>query len=120
MASILLLDDNPDMLSALTELLEFQDHYVTTGYNGCDGMAILSSGAEVDLIISDIMMPQMDGLKFIETVRQNAIWAQIPFTFMSGHVGDKERAYKAGADAFINKPFAIDELEALLARLLFV
>lgn len=120
MARILLLDDNPDMLSALAELLEFQDHSVTTGYNGCDGMAILSGGAEVDLIISDITMPQMDGLKFLKTIQRNTVWSQIPFTMMSGHTADRDKAFKAGADAFINKPFPIDELQSLLSQLLRV
>ena len=118
MGRILLLEDNPDMLSALTELFEMHDHQVVGGVSGHDGIRNLSSGHQFDLIISDLEMPQMDGLTFLKQVRSNDNWANIPITIMSGHVKDEKVAIRAGANDFVCKPFKIDDIQKLLARYL--
>jgi len=118
MGRILLLEDNPDMLSALIELFELQNHLVVTGQSGRDGLDELSNNQQFDLIISDISMPYMDGLTFLQEVRKNSTWENIPITIMSGHVNDEQTAINAGANAFISKPFRIADLHKLLDRYL--
>ena len=118
MGRILLLEDNPDMLSALIELFELHNHFVVTGQSGRDGLNELSTNQQFDLIISDISMPHMDGLDFLKEVRKNTTWEHIPITIMSGHINDEQVAINAGANAFISKPFRIDDLHNLLDRYL--
>lgn len=118
MARILLLEDNPDMVQALIEVLEMHNYEVVTAYNGREGLRILESGVLPDLIITDLKMPLMDGLQFMQFVRGSAAWAHIPVAIMSGETTDSPRITASGADAFILKPFHFDELEATLNRLL--
>jgi CheY-like chemotaxis protein len=62
------------------------------------------------------MMPGMDGTTFLERIRSNPAWSQIPFILMSANDSDEERqdAYDRGADGFLAKPFSLDDLSDLL------
>lgn len=118
MATILLLEDNHDMLSALSEVLQMHQYQVMTGYNGQDGLELLQNAPALpDLIITDINMPDMNGLEFLGEVRRRADWAKIPVAIMSGLVSDQQRALASGADAFVTKPFRFNELERTLSQL---
>lgn len=70
-----------------------------------------------DLIISNYMMPHMNGLTFLQHVRQHSRY--IPFVLMTAHVSDMHRqaAFDGGADAFLPKPFRLAELNDILSRL---
>jgi CheY-like chemotaxis protein len=114
-ATILLVEDDESLLCGITDLLEIAD----TGYavrvinatNGLDGLAALSE-ATPDLIISDIMMPQMDGLEFLAHVRQNPAWVHIPLIFLTarGENRDIHQGRLTGAELYITKPFDNHEL----------
>jgi CheY-like chemotaxis protein len=118
MASILLLDDNKDMLQVLSETLEFHQHSVICGFNGHEGINHLNTCARLpDVIISDLKMPNMNGLEFLGALQRDALWSQIPVAIMSGETGDRSHILKAGADAFVLKPFHYQEIETLLQQL---
>lgn len=118
MPTILLLDDNHDMLQVLTETLEFHQHTVICGLNGREGIDFLNNSSRLpDVIISDLKMPIMNGLEFLGALQDNALWSQIPVAIMSGETGDRTHILNAGADAFVLKPFHYQEIETLLQQL---
>lgn len=113
---ILLLEDDEDMLLTLGEALEMEGHTVTYGRSGTDGLSLLSQTLP-ELVISDLRMPDMDGLGFIREVRQQVRWAKLPIIIMSGSASDQDRALEAGASDFLVKPFHFPELESALERI---
>src|SRR5512145_2757079 len=114
MQTILVVDDETDMLETIAWNLERTGHRVLRAGNGSAALALL--GAETpDLIVSDIMMPGMDGLAFCAAVRERPATALTPFLFVTGkgQPEDKFAGLRAGADDYVTKPF---ELADLLAR----
>jgi CheY-like chemotaxis protein len=114
-ATILVVEDEESLLLGLKELLEIAsekyDLTVLTAANGQQGLASLSQH-KPDLIISDIMMPVMDGLVFLQNVRQNPDWIHIPFIFLTakGERHDIHRGLSKGAEIYITKPYDSDKL----------
>lgn len=114
-ATILIVEDDVHLLEGLCELMEMArspyDLEVLTAVNGQDGLRVLEEH-EPDLIISDVMMPIMGGYDFLERVRANASWLQIPFIFLTakGEHEDVHRGRRSGAEEYITKPYDIDEL----------
>lgn len=109
-ASILVVDDNTDMRSYLTRLLT--GHFeVVTAANGVEALEVLQT-RQPDLIISDIMMPQMDGKEFLQHLKADPDLRQIPLIFLSARAGEEARVdgLEAGADDYLIKPFAAKEL----------
>jgi two-component system, NtrC family, response regulator HydG len=114
MANILAVDDEEDMLETIAYNLERAGHHVTRARNAAIALQALEKETP-DLIVSDIMMPGMDGITFCKTVRARAKTALTPFLFVTakGHPGDKYVGLRAGADDYVTKPF---DLTDLLAR----
>ena len=114
MTTILLLDDNADILTLLEMVLNQQGYDVMSGRNGQEGMDILEQGMlPPDLIISNFHMPQMDGLDFLEHLREHPQFGAIPFILLTAAppVQWQQQATKLGANAFLPKPFKIDLLK---------
>ena len=119
MTNILLVEDNADMLMMLTQVLEWGGYSVVSGRNGREGMKLLDNmGTPPDLVISDLLMPEMDGLEFLTTVRSTPQWSELPFVIMSAHSSSAERqsALATGADDFLVKPFNLDDFQKILSR----
>jgi signal transduction histidine kinase len=120
-ATILLVEDDQYLLEGLQELLEiFKGKYkltVNTAGNGRSGLDELKKH-QTHLIISDIMMPQMDGFAFLEEVRKNPDWVQIPFIFLTakGERQDIHHGLRSGVEEYITKPYNSDELLALVVK----
>lgn len=107
---ILVVDDNSDMRSYLTRLLN-PYFSVYTAINGADAMQQLTS-LRPELIISDIMMPVMDGKELLHQIKQNPATSSIPLIFLSARAGQEARidGLEAGADDYLVKPFSAQEL----------
>jgi signal transduction histidine kinase len=120
-ATILLVEDDYYLLEGLKELLEiYKGKYelvIHTAVNGREGLELLEK-YQPDLIISDIMMPEMDGYAFLEHVRQKPDWIQIPFIFLTakGERPDIHRGLRSGAEEYITKPYDSDELLGLVVK----
>jgi|FLYN01.1.fsa_nt_gi CheY-like chemotaxis protein len=117
MPSILLLEDNADMLTMLSQVLEWGGHQVLAARNGAEGLALLSEAQYApSLIVCDLLMPNMDGATFLEHVRSNPDWSNIPFVMMSARSTEEEQknVLSLGADGFLTKPFSLDDLSVLL------
>ena len=108
---ILIIDDNKENLYLLETLLKGNGYKVVLAMNGAEGLKKL--GAEsFDMIISDILMPVMDGFQFCRVVKKNDKLKDIPFVFYTAEYTDEkdeELALKVGADKFIQKPIEPDK-----------
>jgi two-component system, sensor histidine kinase and response regulator len=109
--TILVVEDDPSMLEIISFLLEDEGYSVVQAHNGQGGLATLED-TRPNLIISDVMMPGMDGFDFYERVRARGDWAQIPFVFLTakGQRTDVRRGMGLGADDYLTKPFEPEEL----------
>ncbi len=112
-AKLLLIDDDPNLILLVKDYLEFNDYEVLTATQGREALTILEQQIP-DLIICDIMMPEMDGYTFVQEIRQNPQWDQIPVIFLSakGQSKDKIKGLTQGADVYMVKPFEPEELVA--------
>lgn len=117
--TVLLVDDDPAILEGVVDLLEFYGYEVLTAGDGQSALDLMGQRTP-DLVISDIMMPEMDGFQFYEEVRKNPYWVAIPFIFLTarGQPVDVRRGQSMGADAYLIKPFEPEDLIiAIQARL---
>jgi len=114
---ILLVDDNKDILFNLKIRLEANDYEIVTAQNGLIALDILQSLKKIpDLIISDIMMPEMNGYDFFNKVSENPLWGMIPFIFLSAKDSPKDVRFgkMLGVDDYLTKPFDKDDLLAII------
>lgn len=107
---ILIVDDDETILEVMSETLEEDGFQVITATGGAKALEILEQkGDELDLLLTDLMMPDVDGLKVIETTRERL--PQLPIVATSGIMGaPRDDAIEAGADIFIPKPFTAGTL----------
>ena len=110
---LLLIDDDPNLILLVRDYLEFRGYRVLTAKNGRDALTILEKDIP-DMIICDVMMPEMDGYTFLEQVRQNPRTNWIPVMFLSakGQSQDRVKGLNQGADVYMVKPFEPEELVA--------
>ncbi|MHA1265289.1 MAG: response regulator [Candidatus Helarchaeota archaeon] len=114
---ILIVEDNEDLLFNLKLTLEFNGYDVATATNGVQALTILQETDRIpDLIISDIMMPEMDGYEFFKIISENPIWNTIPFVFLTALVSpeDIKIGKMLGVDDYLVKPFKEDDLLATI------
>ncbi len=116
---ILLVDDEPGLREAVQAYLEDSDFTVHVANNATQGWELLQQ-VSPDLLISDIMMPQVDGYQFLKQVREDARFQSLPVVFLTarGMTSDRIQGYQAGCDAYLPKPFDPDELVAIVQGLL--
>ncbi len=108
--TLLIVEDEETILFSLQRLLELTGKYETIiARNGREALQRIGSQIP-DMIISDILMPEMDGLAFCRTVRENELTRVIPFIFLTGRKEMMKEGLEAGADDFILKPFVVDEV----------
>lgn len=111
MKKILLIDDEEKILNQLKKFLQFEGYTVFTASNGKQGIEAVQKHLP-DLILCDIMMPEIDGRKVLEVIRQNPLTAAIPFIFITAKTEkqDFRLGMELGADDYLTKPFTTDEL----------
>ncbi|KAA8477951.1 two component regulator with propeller domain [Arcticibacter tournemirensis] len=116
--SILIVEDNLELRYLIHQVLKDQ-YIVYEAGNGEEALALLKKNMP-DLIISDVMMPGMDGLELCREVKNTPATAQIPFIILSakGTEENKEEGYEVGADAYIPKPFNINYLQVRVRKLI--
>jgi CheY-like chemotaxis protein len=116
MTTVLLLDDNPDMLNVLAQVLEWGGYDIVTGRNGVEAIEYLERTSSLPaVIVSDLTMPNMNGAELLQTIRDTPGWAQIPFVIMSAQ-GALDDTEIADADAYLIKPFQLDQFQQVLHR----
>jgi CheY-like chemotaxis protein len=111
--TILVVDDDELVLSLVEADLRQAGFGVLTAANGKDALAMVA-GEPVDIIVSDISMPEMDGLEFCERIRRSPDHVDIPFIFLTAHggAGERIRGLRSGADEYLVKPINTNDLVA--------
>ena len=110
---LLLIDDDPNLILLVKDYLEFRGYKVTTAENGREALEVLQQQTP-DMIICDVMMPEMDGYTLVQQIRNNASTNWIPVLFLSakGQSQDRVKGLNMGADVYMVKPFEPEELVA--------
>ena len=111
--TVFLVEDDDDLVQNLKIFMEMHDFKLISAFNGNEGLETLSKLENLpDVIISDILMPGMDGYDFYMKVAENSKWSRIPFFFLSGKTepDDVRFGKMLGADDYITKPFKAKEL----------
>lgn len=105
---VLIVDDDTDLLEILVEVLSLEGHQVRRATSGNDGKGLLMAEPDIDLVISDYMMPNGNGKELLDFVRQMSPMRP-GFFMMTGHANmSAEEMLRDGAQACIYKPFDID------------
>ena len=115
---IFLVEDNVDLLYNLNLLLKSNNYNPITARNGKEAIEILSNLEKIpDVIISDIMMPEMDGYEFFKVISNEPRWNRIPFLFLSARTTPKDIRFGKllGVDDYLTKPFDEKDLLAILS-----
>jgi len=118
-SQLLLVDDEPGLREAVKDYLEASNFNVQVASNAGDAWEWMQQNTP-DLVISDIMMPQVDGYQFLKQLRDDTRFKTLPVIFLTakGMTGDRIQGYQAGVDAYLPKPFDPDELVAIVENLL--
>jgi DNA-binding NarL/FixJ family response regulator len=110
---LLLIDDDPNLILLVKDYLEFRGYEVVTAENGREALEVLEQDTP-DMIICDVMMPEMDGYSLVRHVREDPRTSWIPVLFLSakGQSQDRVKGLNTGADVYMVKPFEPEELVA--------
>ncbi|MUL38596.1 response regulator transcription factor [Gloeocapsopsis dulcis] len=116
MKKILVIEDEPPVRANIVDLLEFEDFEVVSAENGFLG-ALWAQEHLPDLIICDVMMPEINGYEVLHALHQDPMTATIPFIFLTAMAdkADIRHGIEQGADDYLTKPFSADELLGAIA-----
>ena len=115
---VLVADDNPDMLSFIVCQLE-SNYVVVTANDGVEALKVLDN-QEVSLVVSDVVMPRMDGFELCKLIKSKLDYSHIPVILLTAktNIQSKIEGLELGADAYIEKPFSVGYLQACIANLI--
>ena len=116
---ILVLEDDPSVQMLMKKQLTAHGYRVTTASDGLDGLMKLES-VKPDLIICDVMMPNLDGIEFVKAVKGHGDTQRIPVIFLTAKTDPRSMidGINVGARFYVTKPFAIDDLLSKVTRAL--
>jgi CheY-like chemotaxis protein len=112
----LIVDDDIRNIFALTSILERYEMDVQYAENGHDALKLLNQNPEVDVVLMDVMMPEMDGYEATRRIRENETFEELPIIAITAKAmkGDREKCIAAGASDYVTKPVDADQLIGLL------
>ncbi|MBI9071169.1 MAG: response regulator [Melioribacteraceae bacterium] len=119
MANILVVEDEISVNENICEILSIENHNCISAHNGLEALEVLKSN-QIDLILSDIMMPQMDGISLYKNIVDEGKFWNIPFVFLTAksEEADFREAMRLGASDYLRKPFKMKDLiDAVNVRL---
>ena len=113
---VLLADDDVRNIFALSSALEEKDIEIVVAENGKEALELLEENDDIDLILMDIMMPEMDGFEAMSKIRKNKNWQKIPIIALTAKAmkGDRQKCIDAGANDYLAKPVDIERLLSIL------
>jgi CheY-like chemotaxis protein len=113
---VLIVDDDVRNVFALTSALEANGMEVLFAENGREGIELLAAHPDVDLVLMDVMMPELDGYETTQAIRQLPDFERLPVIALTAKAmkGDRERSIAAGASDYIAKPIDVDQLLSLM------
>jgi len=116
--AIVVADDDRDMLETITAIVELEGYRVYPARTGSEAVRLVEEKPDVDLVLTDIRMPEMDGVEALG--RMKAVRPDLPVILMSAYAVHslEDRAFKSGAYTLVRKPFDMDQVLALIERAL--
>ncbi len=113
---VLVADDDVRNIFSLTKTLEKHKMEVVSAIDGREALQALETNPDTDIVLMDIMMPELDGFEAIARIRENPMWHDLPIIAVTAKAmsGDREKCIRAGASDYISKPVDIDQLVSLL------
>ncbi|TGL82171.1 response regulator [Leptospira yasudae] len=113
---VLIVDDDIRNIFALTSILEQHKMKVAFAESARDGIELLKSASDIEIVIMDVMMPDMDGYEAMKTIRADKQFASLPIIALTAKAmkGDREKCLEAGASDYITKPVDVDQFLSLL------
>lgn len=110
--AILIVEDEDNLRNGLAEMLQYNEYTVAAATNGQEALQVIAEGYSPDLILSDIIMPEMDGLALCHALQQDDRLGQIPFIFLSAKSDLEEirEGMNIGADDYLTKPVKFGDL----------
>jgi CheY-like chemotaxis protein len=114
--TILMVDDDIRNAFALSSVLEEKGMTIVIGENGKEALELLNNTPGIDLVLMDIMMPEMDGYEAIRAIRKQPEFRKLPIIALTAKAmkGDRQKCIDAGANDYLSKPVDIDKLLSLL------
>jgi two-component system response regulator FlrC len=112
---ILVVEDDPNLREAIVDSLMMKGHQVHEVCNGVEAVKVIAQ-TSLDIVLSDINMPQMDGLQLLAQVKKNQPWLPMILMTAYGDVGQAVKAMQLGANDYLMKPFEVQELLSLLNK----
>jgi CheY-like chemotaxis protein len=114
---ILVVEDNPDNMTLISDVLMSLQYDILTAYDGEEGLEAARAHLP-DLILMDLSLPRMDGWTATRHIKADSALASIPVIALTAHAmtGDRERALAAGCDDYLSKPINLKELAAKLRQ----
>ncbi|HEY0826245.1 MAG TPA: response regulator, partial [Ramlibacter sp.] len=118
---ILVVDDDARNIFALTSVLENHEVEVVSATNGRQAIDILKNTPDLEMVLMDIMMPEMDGYETMREIRKDPAFRTLPILALTAKAmkGDREKCLEAGASDYISKPVNTDQLLSLMRVWLF-
>jgi len=121
-SDVLVVDDSAAIRKILQRVLRQTGMAIRTIHEAGDGQEALQvmNAHKVDLVLTDINMPKMDGLQFLASVKASAQWRQVPVVIITTEGGETKvgEAVKLGAAGYVRKPFTADQIKEKLAGIL--
>ena len=113
---MLIVDDDARNIFALRSALELHDMNVTSAESGQEGLDLLARSPGFDVVLMDIMMPEMDGYETIRRIRAQSRFGDLPIIALTAKAmkGDRESCIAAGASEYISKPVDVEQLLSLI------
>ncbi|MBD2138383.1 response regulator transcription factor [Anabaena sp. FACHB-1237] len=117
--TILVVDDDFGTRLSISDYLELSGYHVITANNGEDALLMVEK-YHPDLIVTDIMMPKMNGYELVRRVRQQSMFKLLPVILLTARTETQERilGYQSGCDLYLPKPFELEEISAAIRNLL--
>jgi CheY-like chemotaxis protein len=115
--NILIVDDDIRNIYALSAALTSKGAIITTAFNGLEALEALEANPNTDIVLMDIMMPEMDGFEATRKIRENIHWKNLPIIALTAKAmkGDRDEIIKAGASDYQSKPIDIQKLISLIS-----
>ena len=115
--NILIVDDDIRNIYALSAALTSKGANITTAFNGIEALSVLENNSNTDIVLMDIMMPEMDGFEATRKIRENIKWKNLPIIALTAKAmkGDRDEIIKAGASDYQSKPIDIQKLISLIS-----
>lgn len=116
---ILIVDDEPNIVLSLEFLMQQSGYQVVVARDGAEAMEQMA-GFRPDLVLLDVMLPQINGFELCQKIRQNSDWDAVKVVMLSakGRESEVSKGLALGADAYVTKPFSTRELVERVATLL--